>query len=984
MATSMSGAFVGCQREMGELKMALEEALSGHGQLVMLVGEPGIGKTRTAQELTAHAEAKGVRVLWGRCHEDQGAPPYWPWVQAIRAYVRERDPEQLLAQLGAGAAYISQIAPDIQEQLPQVPPPPTAENPEQARFRLFDSIASFFKNVSRYQPLVIVLDNLHWADRSSLLLLEFLALELGESPLLVVGTYRDVDLSRQHPLFDTLGELSREGRFHRVLLRGLDQEDVGQFIEAATGMVPPPGLVRAIYTQTEGNPFFIIEIVRWLAQVGSQGESWRIRIPEGIREVIGRRLNRLSQQCNEALNIACVVGREFGLGQLNRLMEGLSEEQLLEALEEALAARIIEEIPRVMGRYQFTHALTQQTLLEELSLTRRVRLHARIAEALEGLYGASVEEHAAELAYHFAEAETLLGSEKVVHYSLLAGERSLGAYAWEEALAHFQQGLAAKGVLLEGVEPAEDAETAALLFGLGRALLGTTERRELQEVVRIIGRSFDYYEKIGDMAQAVTVAEYPLPLFIQGRTGDAQFIPRALKLVHPDSPAAGRLLSTYGFELGRLKNNYESAQDAFTRALAIARRYHDVGLEVRILTASANVDLFHLRLGEGLGKGHQAVDRARSLNNSLDAWYAHLDFARVLLTTHGAEAAQPHASAALELAEKLRGRNQLVVTLYVNTALYHALGDWRTARNFSERGLALAPQESSLLGDRALLEYEIGDAGLAETYLERLLETIPPAGARPSTSFVMPAVAIPWVARITGGLERLDAAEATARAVLSSQLSNPFYGLFSRVGVALLAVLRGDIPTAAEQYKILKSQQRFLCAHFVSISSDHVLGLLSHTMGKLDQAAQHFEDALVYCRKAGYRPELAWDLCDYADTLLQRNQPNDRTRARSLLEESLTISSELGMKPLIQRAVARLDRIESLPTDASAHPNGLTRREVEVLCLIAAGRSNPDIAAELVISLNTVARHVSNIFSKTGVANRAEAATYAYRHGLVQ
>jgi predicted ATPase len=240
-------------------------------------------------------------------------------------------------------------------------------------------------------------------------LLEFVAQELGESPLLVVGTYRDVDLSRQHPLFETLGELAREGHFQRVLLRGLSQEDVGQFIESATGIPPASGLVRAVYAQTEGNPFFIIEIVRWLAQeeeltrgTGSQGESWRVRIPEGVREVIGRRLNRLSQQCNEALTIACVVGREFGLGQLNRLMEGLSEERLLEALEEALAARIIEEIPPVMGRYQFTHALTQQTLLEELSLTRRVRLHARIAEALEGLYGASVEEHAAELAYHFA------------------------------------------------------------------------------------------------------------------------------------------------------------------------------------------------------------------------------------------------------------------------------------------------------------------------------------------------------------------------------------------------------------------------------------------------------------------------------------------------------------------------------------------------------------------------------------------------------
>jgi ATP/maltotriose-dependent transcriptional regulator MalT len=167
------------------------------------------------------------------------------------------------------------------------------------------------------------------------------------------------------------------------------------------------------------------------------------------------------------------------------------------------------------------------------------------------------------------------------------------------------------------------------------------------------------------------------------------------------------------------------------------------------------------------------------------------------------------------------------------------------------------------------------------------------------------------------------------------------------------------------------------------ISGDHLLGLLAQTMGQLDQAMAHFEDALAFCHKAGYRPELAWTCCDYADVLLQRNGPGEWARAISLLTESLGISRELGMKPLIQRVVTRLDRIESLPIDAPAYPNGLTRREVEVLCLIAAGRSNLEIAAELVISLNTVARHVSNIFAKTGAANRAEAATYAYRHGLV-
>ena len=302
------------------------------------------------------------------------------------------------------------------------------------------------------------------------MLLQFVARELGNSRLLLVGTYRDVELSRQHPLAETLGELTRERLFQRVLLRGLSQQDVGRFIEVAAGVDPPSGLAAAVHTQTEGNPLFVTEVVRLLVQEealsahgepvepGSdrpstssrrpgESESWTVRIPEGVREVIGRRLNRLSQRCNETLTIASVIGREFELRQLTSLVEDASEDRLLDILEEALSARAIEELPHAVGRYQFTHALIQETLTEELTLTRLVRLHARIADTLEQLYGDSAETHAAELAHHFAEAEAVLGTEKLVRYSLLAGERVLGLLAHtmgeiDKAMDHFEEALA--------------------------------------------------------------------------------------------------------------------------------------------------------------------------------------------------------------------------------------------------------------------------------------------------------------------------------------------------------------------------------------------------------------------------------------------------------------------------------------------------------------------------------------------------------------
>jgi predicted ATPase len=220
----------------------------------------------------------------GRYHESPGTPPYWPWVQIIRGYVREHDSAQVRDAMGAEAPDIAAIAPEVRERLPNLPLPLRFEDPEQARFRLFDAVTTFLQRAAHDQPLVLVLDNLHWADKSSLLLLEFLAQELGRARLLVIGPYRDVEASRQHPLSETLGELTRERPFQRVMLGGLRREDVGRFIEAATGITPPPALVDAVHTQTEGNPLFLTEVIRLLAQ---EGELAPERVQQRQRTALG-------------------------------------------------------------------------------------------------------------------------------------------------------------------------------------------------------------------------------------------------------------------------------------------------------------------------------------------------------------------------------------------------------------------------------------------------------------------------------------------------------------------------------------------------------------------------------------------------------------------------------------------------------------------------------------------------------------------------
>ena len=717
-------------------------------------------------------------------------------MQAIRSYVRERDPDQLRSEMGAGAADIAEVVSDVKERLPDLKPPPQLDSPEQARFRLFDSITAFLKSASQKQPLVLVLDDLHWADQPSLLLLQFVARELGNSRLLLVGTYRDVELNRQHPLAETLGELTRERQFQRVLLRGLSRQDVSRFIEVAAGVDPPGGLAEAVHTQTEGNPLFVTEVVRLLVQEGELSQdsgtrdSWTVRIPEGVREVIGRRLNRLSQRCNETLTTASGIGREFELRQLTPLMEDISEDRLLEVLEEALSARVIEELPQAVGRYQFTHALIQETLTEELTLTRRVRLHARIAETLEQLYGDNVEAHAAELAHHFAEAEAVLGTEKLVHFSLQAGERALAAYAYEEAQGHFQRGLGAKEAPLTGKEAAKDTVEAALFFGLGRAQAARAERHQRREAVTTMRRAFDYYAEAAQVEQAVAVAEYPMHAISGHVTGRTQLLSRALELVPSDSHAEGRLLSRYGLELGRVEGDYEGAQAAFNRATLIARRERDAVLEARTVAYSAPVDFIHLRIQESLGNSLGAIELGRLTDDLFTQVSGYLEAARASTLLGELGVAKEQAASSLTLAEKLGDRTFLDQTLSVNESVWRLEGSFPTARDFSGRGLAISPRNSTLLFTRALLEYEVGDFAQGKVYMGRLLGTFSLTPTSPGIESASVAMLIPWSARITGVMSRSEEAEAAAKTVLSSPTASPVLGQIARVGLALLAQYR--------------------------------------------------------------------------------------------------------------------------------------------------------------------------------------------------
>jgi len=934
----------------------------------MLAGEPGIGKTRTAQELAALAETQGAQVLWGRCYEEGGTPPYWPWLQTLNSYINRCPPEQLQAETGPGASAISEIAADLRAKLPDIKLPPILE-PEQARFRLFSAISFFLKNMALSQPLLLVLDDLHWADRSSLQLLEFLAREIPTSPMLLLGTYRDVEVSRRHPLSETLGSLIREQSFQRLQLSGLAQPEVELLLRSSIGGTPTPGLLAAVQQRSEGNPLFVGEIVRMLAHEGvAEDPEVLTNIPEGIRDAIGRRLNRLTEECNQVLTTASVIGREFELRQLNTLIENMSEEQILEVLEEALAARVIDELPQFVASYQFTHALIRETLVDELSTTRRVRLSAQIAAALESLYSDDLENHAAELVHHFAEAETVLGPEKVVQYSLLAGERALDSYAFENALVHFQRGLATKGGRM-------DDQAADLWFGLGRAQAATAQAHEMAEAIESLTRAFEHYSATGDSTKAVTVAAYPFHTTALRIPSTVELIGRGLALLPEGSPATGSLLTNYGSALFFGKSDHVGAQEAFARAMAIARQEGDLVLETKILTAEVQVNLRVPRLHqEGIQKGLRAIGLAQQIRDTYSELIAHYYTGHIFRAIGNSEEGLKHAHAALTLAENLRDRYWLAGTLRDSQMDCQLRGEWNTAREVSERGLSVSPMDPRLLRMRTMLEYQVGEFEQGELYLELSLEVMRQSIPSTGPQYSSPIQTIPRIVLITGEINLLTVAEEAFADMISSPSGRGDFQGAMQGFRPLVSIIRKDIEAASEQYIGLRSLRDLMLG---DTPRDRILGLLACTAGDLDSAIQHFEDALAFCRRAGYRPELAWCCSDYADTLLQRNNPGDANKARILLDDSLAISTELCMRPLKDLVLSRLDTLASSPTKAPSYPDGLTRREVEVLQLLALGKSNREIGDALVISEGTARRHVSNIYDKIGATNRAEATRYA-------
>lgn len=895
-----AGVFVGREKEMEELKGYVDDALSGRPKLVMLVGEPGIGKTRITEEVSTYARMRNAQVLLGRCYETEGAPSYWPWIQLIRSYVHERPAETLTSEMGPGAGNIAQVVSEVAEKLPGLPQPPDLD-PEQARFRLFDSVAVFLRNASNNKPIVIVIDDLHWADKPSLLLLQFLARELGTTRLLTLGTYRDVELGRHHPLAQMLSELAGEHAVTRITLRGLEEEDVARFVELTTGTKPEPSLVQSVHRETEGNPFFVAETVRLLTSEGkltkSAEGSWSVTIPQGVREVLGRRLNRLSADANSMLSVASVVGRDFGLNVLQRVT-GMEKDTLLNALEEAIDARVISESEGI-GRYRFSHALVRETLYEDLSTTRRLRLHAGVAEALESLHAGHLDRHLPQLAHHLFEASAAGEVDKAIQYNRLAAERALSLTAYEEAVQLYDRALQ----VFELKQEPDNTLLCDLLLNLGRAQTSAGETANARESFARAADLAAALEDSGRLAQAALDAG---DVWVSAGWFEEQLIAlleRALAMQpEGDSPYRALLTGRLGEAL-RFTSEPEKEAHLSAEALEMARRLDDPQVLAKTLywrfVASGRPEDREERrkVSEDLLRVSQSIGDVRSRLLAL----RNLTF--VSMEYGDQTAARNYVDDYDRLSKEIRLPLYLWFTPLLKCA--QALGDGRLTE--AESLLRLALRLGREANDPNVEVFTWSCALMLRRYqgnLDDIESFLPPRASARDFLWIRTGRYLLHLLRgereeAAGGLRRM-ASEGF------SVVPKDWGRLWFLYDLAEIACGVEDRAAARTLYAMFKPYEDHYTTTFPGVTRGpvpHALAMLEWTLENFDNAEANFIKAQKMARDHGARPVRAIVQFDYARMLIARNRPGDRQAALELAGAALVSAREIGMGQLVKDLV---------------------------------------------------------------------------------
>lgn len=972
---------VGRTREVALVRTAMDRVIAGAGGTVLIAGEPGIGKTRLAEEVCTCAERREVLVLRAASCETVGSPPYYLWAQLLRSYVAETDPGRLKTLFGTGAALIAEIASEVRDVLPGVGAPTPLENGDSARFRLHDAVARFLRRCSEETPMVLVFDDLHWADDASLDLLGFAAHELQNSRLLIVAAYRDAETRRRSRLQETIDSLERQQRCTLIQLAAFGEHEVGRLFELETGTKGTSAEIHWLYGETEGNPFFVIELLRRRPPNTRSSENRNGfetgKVPERVRALVAHTARQLSAPCVDLLVAAAILGRTFSTELLGLLVSDTTKGQLMGALGEAVAAGFVQTMDGKLEQYQFVHSLVQQKLVGDLALPELVARHAKTVLALERHYGDMAAEHAAEIAAHCSESSSLLGSQKVAHYSLLAGRQAETLYSWSAAVGHYRRGLEAR----EGSEL--DDEKAGLLAGMARSTAAATliDRETARTVFGMLESAFSYYEATGQTVQAAECATVTIDHRDRRGTGNP-LVNRALMFVEPNSTNEARLLWRHAYaELHKTHTVEESVADC-RRGIEIAVRLGDRGVEARCRTALAEILTGAHRHEEAAPELDRALATAKDVSDALSEFVCHWRSANLSMMLGEATLARYHSEEAASITMRLPNWASTAYVLLVNVLT--AIGDLEAARTNALRLIDLELDDSWFkavsVGLLARVEVRAGNLQRATDLLDQMIWALQAFVEDPQynqTPTYLPVEII----YMTGAKRHLDYIRriVTDPPVIAGGMGAGF--LFHRVyAESLLALIDNDETSAAKCYEDLVQRP-----HDTEngIDTFRMLALVARTAGMIDRASAHFEQCIDFSRRAGFLPELAYACSDYASLLIDCTSTAAAfERAAALLNEGVAVGRKLSMRSVVRQFGATRSRLASMRR--ADRRSNLSPRETEVLRLVAKGFTNKDIGKLLYISPKTVSAHLCNIYEKIGCANRAEATAIAIRMKLAE
>jgi transcriptional regulator with XRE-family HTH domain len=905
-APTESDEFIGRERELAELVVKLRAAASGRGGIVMLLGEAGIGKTRLAQELMTVARGHGAVVLSGRALEGEGQAPYGPWVEAIERYALTRDPDDLRREMGFDAPYIARLVPVVRSRLPDIERP-EALSARDERLRLYGAVARFCCAISPQRPVLVFLDDLHWADRDTLGLTRYLAHTLTESRVLLVGAYRDPELGvdASHPLMTTLAALRREIACPTIRLRGFDRQEIVAFLTAAAGRPLAPALVELIGRETSGNPFYAREVLRHVAEAqpntnGGDAAAAMTGVPEGVRQVVADRVERVSAQTARTLHDACGFTGEFSFLVLQKLTQ-LSEGELLDCLDEAVEAGLLRAPTAESREWDFSHAIVRHALYEGHTRDRRVRLHRRIAKALESAYRGQELDHAADIAVQYHASAELPDAGAGLRYALAAADQARAAFAHDRVVTLLQiacdlAGAAEAGVRIDIITRLALAEAESV-----RSVEACASAERALEVMAVSGApARARAEFLLSVAQALKHSGAGTQLW-------EPLIDRGLGLLPGERNALWAkltLLRDHYAEIrsGPIGSAIWMGQDQ--EAVAIARGSEDetdyaTTLEALEWRTRAETDALYARIGTWSRplarlKGLEVVVR--------DLVYKHGDFVP----------ARRAAEELLAVAQRFGSVSSEAEALTQIANSFLSSGDFTAAR----ARLADAERAIARLGPTHRLHLvPIGFAVGLGYYLETDWKSVAEAAeayARTTdahhTSVGLGAAA--YAAIALARTDRPGDARAWLRdfAVASEQAHPMIYLQSWALSGAAAAAWEIAFSDVANTYRrLLLDVERVRAGPTVFGPIDLALARMTALVGANDDADELFERAMRYAEHVGHRPQQAIIAYDRARALVWSGAHDERIS--SLVTHAVSLFDALEMRSWAKRA-------RSLPVDA--------------------------------------------------------------------